>query len=599
MTLIRTLAQLVDREFPRYGNRTAVIVPGDKDFTYLRLWDEIASLRRTMNDHGLTGGERIGLIASRGWPALVGFLAVANIGVCAPLNPGTTREELDNDIDTLGLDALVYFHSDPQTGLRPLKKGIPLIVASAGGAASASVRQTPAFLAPGWCPRRTDDVALVMKTSGSTSKPKVVELTHANVLASTLAIGKAFSLSSDDRCLNLMPLFHVHGLLSASLASLIAGSSVICAKRFDPQEAVAMIEQSGPTWLTAAPTMHLAILQYLATRDRTRVASDALRFARSSSAPLPRDVIGQLEHAYGAPLIETYGLTESSSLITSNPLPPGKRKVGSVGLAVGAELRVVDPDGRDVSLGETGEIVVRGPSVITRYGQGAVDGSSAFVDGWLRTGDAGYLDEDGYLFVTHRIKEVIKRGGNQVVPSEVDAALRQQGSVLEAVTFSLPHPTLGEDVAAAVVIEKDSHFDVDAARRELASKLSLYKVPSHIFVTDNIPKNQMGKIVRRDVARLFHDIQRTSSQIASGEIEARLQTIWHAALGTDHIGTETNLFLAGADPVRAQQVSRAVLDTFGVQVAFRDLFLAPTIRQQVRLIEARQANDQPSTESKQ
>ncbi|RKR43241.1 acyl-CoA synthetase (AMP-forming)/AMP-acid ligase II [Paraburkholderia sp. BL17N1] len=548
----------------------------------------MARLRQLLYEKGMSPGIRVGLVAPRGWQGLAGFLAVSSLGACAPLNPTARPAELESDITQMGLDLVVGFDCDASIVTAAIELEVDFIQVSSESiiAKIDSPRMYPVRGFTGLEPAPSD-TALLMKTSGSTGNPKVVELTHSNILASTQSIATMFSLRPEDRCLNLMPMFHVHGLLSASVASLIAGSSVVCVKSFDASETIDYVGRLGPTWLTAAPTMHLAILRELDARGiRMPASSNALRFARSSSAPMPLDVIQRLEDAYGAPLIETYGLTESSSLITSNPLPPGKRKVGSVGRPVGAEIRVLDAKMVDARAGEVGEVVVRGPSVITQYST-AGDQSNAFYDGWLRTGDGGYLDADGYLYITHRLKEVIKRGGNQVVPTEVDAHLRSHAGVLEAVTFGIAHPTLGEDVAAALVVENAAAFDTTQARRKLADQISLYKVPSHLFIVAELPKNHMGKIIRNEVASFCSRITDESARSPSGPDEQLLHDIWCDCLGVGSLYVTANLFLAGADVILARGVSDEIHRHINIRLSPRELFLAPTIEQQALIVNER------------
>ncbi|WP_084530820.1 non-ribosomal peptide synthetase [Burkholderia sp. WSM2232] len=586
MIPFRTLKQLIDMWFPAQRTATAIIVPGEIVLSYEGLAALVARLRQLLLEEAISPRSRVGLVAPRGWQGLAGFLAISSLGACAPLNPSARPAEIESDITQMGLDVIVGMDCDASIAAAAVDLGIQFIQMSSESIVSKI--DSPHMYA---LPSFTDayepeplDTALLMKTSGSTGKPKVVELTHSNILASTQAIATMFSLGPKDRCLNLMPMFHVHGLLSASVASLIGGSSVVCVRSFDANATIDYVGRLSPTWITAAPTMHLAILRQLDARgSKMPASSNALRFVRSSSAPMPFDVIQRLEDAYGAPLIETYGLTESSSLIASNPLPPGKRKVGSVGQPVGAEIRVLDAKMVDARAGEVGEVVVRGPSVITQYST-AGDQSNAFHDGWLRTGDGGYLDSDGYLYITHRLKEVIKRGGNQVVPTEVDAHLRKHVGVLEAVTFAIAHPTLGEDVAAALVVETAATFDVTQVRRRLAEQVSLYKVPSHLYLVAELPKNHMGKIVRKDVAKFCSCIPDEGARSPSGPTEQLLHDIWCDWLRVGSLHVTANLFLAGADVILARGVSDEIHRNINVRLSPRELFLAPTIEQQALII---------------
>ena len=297
-----------------------------------------------------------------------------------------------------------------------------------------------------------DDDAFILLTSGTTARPKMVPLTHASVCRSAYNAGAVLQLEPGDRLLNVLPLFHAHGLISGLLTALAAGSSVVCTPRFDPAAFFGWLTEFRPTWYTAVPTIHRALLS-AADRHKHSIQRSSLRVIRSASASLPPDVLSELESLFGVPVIETYGMTEAASQIAANPLE--RRKPGSVGQSAGAEIAIMDGEGRRLAAGERGEIVLRGPTITRGYDNDIAATKSAFRDGWFRTGDLGYLDRDGYLFIVGRIKDVIKRGGQKVAPAEVEEALLGHPDVVEAVVFSIPHRRLGEDVAAAVVLRPD------------------------------------------------------------------------------------------------------------------------------------------------
>jgi acyl-CoA synthetase (AMP-forming)/AMP-acid ligase II len=323
--------------------------------------------------------------------------------------------------------------------------------------------------------------------------------------------------------------------------------------------------------------MHLALREHY-EHEGTRPPPGRLRFFRSSSAPLPPSAITALETLFEAPLIETYGLTETASMVCANPLPRAPRKPGSVGIAVWSEIRVVRPAGEDCGPDEVGEIAIRGPSVITAYADNAA--ADSFLDGWLLTGDIGRLDADGYLFIVGRAKEVIKRGGLSVYPAEVDDALSAIPAVAEAVTFAVPHPTLGEDVVAAVVGRAGVAVDGTALRAEVAHRLSTYKVPSVILVVPSIPKNETGKIVRRQVASALAEALAPQGEPPAGEIERLLLATWRAVLGRDDIGVTDNVFLHGADPLRGARAAERIAASGVWAPMLKDLLAAPTVREQ-------------------
>jgi oxalate---CoA ligase len=452
--------------------------------------------------------------------------------------------------------------------------------------ASALVGAVPSGLT-----RRDDAPAMLMATSGTTSKPKLVPLSHANVLAAAGAIGSAFSLGPGDLCLDPMPLHHVHGLISAALSSLLAGAAVHCTDGFAPAEIDILLRDLRPSWFTASPTMHLALREHY-DQAGTRPPPGRLRFFRSSSAPLPPSAISALEALFQAPLIETYGLTETASVVCSNPLPPATRKQGSVGFALGSEIRVVDSAGVDCEPGSVGEIAIRGPSVITAYAGNAAPES--FLDGWLLTGDIGRLDEDRYLFIVGRTKEVIKRGGLSVYPAEVDDALTALPGVAEAATFAVPHPTLGEDVVAAIVARAGFAAQEATLRAEIGRRLSTYKVPSVILIVPSIPKNEMGKIIRRQVASEFAAAFAPQGAPPAGETEQALLATWREVLGRGDIGVTDNLFLHGADPLRAARAAERIAASGLWTPTPKDLLGAPTVREQANRIRSSMTHAEPS-----
>ncbi|RUW22584.1 AMP-binding protein, partial [Mesorhizobium sp. M4B.F.Ca.ET.013.02.1.1] len=331
------------------------------------------------------------------------------------------------------------------------------------------------------------------------SRPKLVPLSHANVAASARHIGATLGLSADDRCLNIMPLFHIHGLIAAVLSSLAAGGSIYCTPGFNALRFFQWLSDARPSWYTAVPTMHQAILPR-AARNPDVLAAASLRFIRSSSASLPAQVMAELEATFGCPVIEAYGMTEAAHQMASNRLPPGLRKPGSVGAAGGPEVAVMALDGRLMQAGETGEIVIRGPNVTLGYEKNPDANATAFAHGWFHTGDQGVLDEDGYLRVTGRLKEIINRGGEKISPLEVDDVLMDHPAVVQVVTFAMPHDKLGEEVAAAVVLREGMSASESDIRAHAATRLADFKVPRKILILDEIPKGATGKLQRIGLA---------------------------------------------------------------------------------------------------
>jgi acyl-CoA synthetase (AMP-forming)/AMP-acid ligase II len=483
----------------------AIEAPGRAALSYGGLARHLREVVARLNGLGVGRGDRVALALPNGPEAATAFLAVAAGATCAPLNPGYVAGEVEFYLDDLGAKALVVpSGADTPAVEVARRRGVRIIElradpgAEAGLFALAGEGGAGGAAAPGFA--EPDDAALVLHTSGTTARPKQVPLTHANLCVSARNVARTLSLSPDDKCLNFLPLFHIHGLVAALLGSLTGGGSVVCTPGFQPLKFFAWLDECRPSWTTAVPAMLRAVL-LRAERNRDIIARRPLRFVRSSSAALPPPVAEGLEEAFGAPVIEAYGMTEAAHQIASNPLPPGRRKPGSVGPAAGPTVAVMGRDGRLVAAGEPGEIVIRGASVMGGYENNGQANAEAFADGWFRTGDQGVLDGDGYLTVTGRIKEIINRGGEKIAPREVDEVLLGHPAVAEAVTFAVPDAALGEEVAAAVVLrqgaEATEHDIRDFARERLAS----FKVPRHLVIVAEIPKGPTGKPHRIGLAR--------------------------------------------------------------------------------------------------
>jgi acyl-CoA synthetase (AMP-forming)/AMP-acid ligase II len=346
------------------------------------------------------------------------------------------------------------------------------------------------------------DVALILHTSGTTSRPKIVPLLQSNLAASARNIGASLALSPADRCLNVMPLFHIHGLIAAVSSSLAAGGSVWCAPGFDALRFFGWMEAARPSWYTAVPTMHQAILSR-AARNAETIARVPLRFLRSSSASLPPQVMLELAATFGAPVIEGYGMTEATHQMTSNPLPPRAQKPGSVGLPAGPEVAIAHEVENRLT-GGTGEVVISGPNVTPGYEGNPEANAKNFFEAegrrWFRTGDQGSFDAEGYLNLTGRLKEIINRGGEKVSPLEVDAVLMDHPAVAQVVTFAVPHPKLGEEVAAAVVLREGLAATDREIRAFCEARLAAFKVPRRVVILTEIPKGATGKLQRIGLA---------------------------------------------------------------------------------------------------
>jgi acyl-CoA synthetase (AMP-forming)/AMP-acid ligase II len=480
----------------------AVVVPGGPRLTYGQLREQVSLAADRLAQHGLGRGDRVALVFPNGIESIVLFLAAASVGTAAPLNAAYKEDEFRFYLEDTEAKALIVPPGEAEAARRALPEGAALIEAHLDGHGQLVLESRghsdPSRSAGG---ASADDVALVLHTSGTTSRPKLVPLRHRNLAASIDNIAATYRLGGEDVAMCVMPLFHIHGLMASTMATLSTGGTVVVPSRFDPLTFWPAAAEHGATWYSAVPTIHQLLL--LRNRGERPLGAEKLRFVRSSSSALAPDTMRQLEDRFGAPVLEAYGMTEASHQMASNPLPPADRRPGSVGVGTGVRIGVMDEAGRLLGQGEQGEVVIQGPNVTDGYVNNPEANASAFTAGWFRTGDQGVLDPDGYLTLVGRLKEMINRGGEKIAPREIDEVLLQHPAVGEAIAFGSPHPAWGEEVAAAVVLKEPvSEKELLAFARE---RLADYKVPKKLYIVDEIPRGATGKIQRRNVAASFND----------------------------------------------------------------------------------------------
>lgn len=465
-----------------------------------------ALMRQTKLDlikGGLDCRDRVAIVLPNGPEMATAFLSIAAVTAAAPLNPAYRSDEFEFYLKDLRAKALLVETGSASPAVSVARKlgidVIALVPEREKGAGAfrleMQVATTPA------CGRDADsgDQALILHTSGTTARPKIVPLTQRNLAASAQTIAECLEFTPGDVSLNVMPLFHIHGLVAGLLAPLSRGSCVFCTPGFNALKFFAWMDEARPTWYTAVPTMHQAILMR-ASRHGESIARNRLRFVRSSSSSLPPQIITQLETAFQTPVVEAYGMTEASHQIASNPLK-GPRKPGSVGLPTGVRIAVFDENGRLQERDGSGELLIRGESVTAGYENNPQANNDAFFDGWFRTGDQGALDSDGYLFLTGRIKEIINRGGEKISPREVDEILMDHPALQQVVTFAMPHPILGEEVVAAAVLRQGAATTEAELRAFASARLADFKVPKKILFLDAIPLGATGKLQRIGLAQ--------------------------------------------------------------------------------------------------
>ncbi len=480
----------------------AIAAPDRVPLTYKGLRENVDKMISALNRNGIERNDRVAIVLPNGPEMAAAFVSIAAGATTAPLNPDYRQEEFRFYLSDLGAKALVV-EKDNESAARRAASDLDIPVLEivghdkAGSFEIISNKDTKPGSSIGFAEQ--DDVALVLHTSGTTARPKIVPLSQRNVCASAENIRQTLALTPDDKCLNIMPLFHIHGLIATILATISAGASVFCTPGFNALKFFSWLQESGPSWYSAVPTMHQAILAR-ANTNRDRIAEHSLRLIRSSSASLPPQVMQELEQTFGVPVLEAYAMTEASHQMTSNPLPPEKRKPGTVGIAAGPEVALMNNHGDILPAGTTGEVVVRGANVTLAYENNPVANSENFTNGWFRTGDQGVMDGEGYLSITGRLKEIINRGGEKISPREVDDVLMDHPAVQQVVTFAMPDKKLGEEIAAAVVLREGVDATAQDIRKFARSRLANFKVPRKILFLDEIPKGATGKLQRIGLA---------------------------------------------------------------------------------------------------
>ena len=493
-----TLLELLHRP---PGETTAVVLPerGIR-ITYDSLRRQVAAAADVFASAGIGNAARVAMALPNGLETIVCFLGASVAGTSAPLNPAYRHDEFVFFLEDTDAKLLVLPPAGADEARRAAaERGVPILDADVDP--EGTVRFFPTSTGRTAGPPQPDDVALILHTSGTTGRPKRVPLRHRNLAVSAENIAQTYQLTANDVAMTVMPLFHVHGLLASTLATLLTGGTMVVPAKFNPLSFWRTVRECRATWYSAVPTMHRLLLARAG--DQRPMGAEHLRFIRSASAPLSFHTMEKLEHVFGAPVLEAYGMTEASHQIASNPLPPGVRRAQSVGLGTGVKISIMDTHGHHshLGMGHAGEVVIQGPSIIDGYESNPEANATSFVDGWFRTGDQGIIDPDGYLRLLARLKELINRGGEKIAPMEIGQVLLKHPAVAEAVCFGVPHPTWGEEVTAAVVLR--APVPVAELLSFCRDHLADFKCPKKIHVVDAIPRTATGKIQRRALVEAF------------------------------------------------------------------------------------------------
>ena len=499
----KTINEIVNK---KNNDLKALGAPDRQWSTYGDLKKLTAYVSSRLRSYGIAVADRVAIVLPNGPEMASAFITMAQSCTTAPLNPNYREEEYLFYLKDLNAKALVVLQDYNGPALAAANHlNISVIKVSVNPEHLAGEFELLGEINNSVISQRLptpQDVALILHTSGTTSKPKIVPLLHSNIVSSAENIKSSLSLSEDDLCMNIMPLFHIHGLIAALSASIAAGGSVWCSPGFDALKFFRWLDDASPSWFTAVPTMHQAILAR-SKRNKDIIGKNKLRFLRSSSASLPSQVMKELERVFSAPIIEGYGMTEATHQMASNPLPPLVQKPGSVGREAGPKIRIAHELENHLIDG-TGEVVISGSNVTPGYENNFEANKKSFFyfegERWFRTGDQGAFDHEGYLSLTGRLKEIINRGGEKISPLEVDEVLMDHPSVAQVVTFAVPHEKLGEDVAAALVLEEGSEVTESDLRAFASGRMVDFKVPKQIVILSEIPKGATGKLQRIGLA---------------------------------------------------------------------------------------------------
>lgn len=580
--VIPTIEHLLAAQVVQRLDAPALAFSGGPPVGYRLLHQQMRDMAGSLHGAGIARADRVAVVLPNGPGMAAAFLGVSSAAACAPLNPGYTASEFDFYLADLDARAVVV-PAKAESPVRDVARARGIAIIELHDTLDSGQRVFALDATSGGSARPADSpeasaVALVLHTSGTTSRPKMIRLTHANLCASAASVRSTLGLRPDDRCLNVMPLFHIHGLVGALLASLSAGASVACTPGFSAAHFFAWLEEFHPTWYTAVPTMHQEILARAAAHQRA-ISRCPLRFIRSSSAALSPNVMSGIERTFGAPVIEAFGMTEASHQIASNPLPPARRKPGSVGLPAGCEVAILDEHGTALPRGSHGEIAIRGPGVTNIPPTSGESSTLPAGDDWFRTGDVGYLDEDGYLFIAGRLKEIINRGGEKIAPAEVDHVLLEHPAVGQAVTCSVPDSRFGEDVIAVVVRRPGSSLTERELREFASTRLAGFKVPRRVVFVEQIPKGPTGKVQRIGLAEKLGIVSLAFAQ-PGGEAtfvaprtpaELAIAEVWREVLEIDRVGLYDNFFELGGDSLAAEEVIAQVEARLSVAINIRAL----------------------------
>ncbi len=568
----------------------ALLAPGRPPLPFAGLSEHVESLAQALAGAGLGRDDVVATVLPDDAQTLCAFLGACLVAGFAPLNPDLHAAEFESSLRDLRPAVLLVpaGSRSPAAGAAE-SLGIPILEAHTTPKCEAGLFTLSGLNTAGRAARSVPQpsaLALSLQTSATTGRAKFVSLSHANIAAMARASSQAMMLGRADRFLCMMPLFHLQGMLSA-FEQLMVGGSVVCASPFHADRFPSWIDKLHPTWYTAGPALHRTILALLLEKPKV-LRRSRLRFVRSIGSALPAALLRELEETLRLPVVEGYGLTEAGA-VTSTPLSPYKSKAGSSGSRIVPGVGIMDEAGNLLPAGRPGEIVVQGPNVMREYRNDPESTRTAFRNGWFRTGDLGWFDAEGFLYVTGRTKEIVNRGGEKILPEEIDKVLMAHPDVTDAAAFAVPHPQLGDDLAAAVVLRVGAAVDETAIRDFLATRLTAFKVPSAVTFLTRIPKGATGKVQRSRLTDEFVELRKTraaehAAAAPTTDDERELAEIWASVLGIPAPGIDDDFFGLGGHSLASARILARIQQSFGVELRHDALLAAPTVRRLAALL---------------
>ncbi len=577
----RTLGEAIAAHALSRPEAPAIVLPDLSRVTYRALQQQVERVNGALRRAGIGAKHRVAIVMPDGGDLAATIATVACHATVVPLNPGLTAAEIDDLFVSHSLDAIILPEgAETPARMAARKRGACFFEASLDADGINLTLKTPPFSTEALEDKvALGDAVMILRTSGTMGHAKLVPMTHRYLNVMAAQRQHWFGLGPNDRALAAAPVYYSQGS-NVLVATLMLGGSLACPARTPGANFCDWLDQLAPTWYSAGPTFHRSVLDQALARPRHELRH-SLRFIQSAAAPLPEALQAGLETVFGVPVCEGYGMTETGN-ITANAIAPDGRRAGTLGKAYGIDLALRDEDGSILARGGPAEIVVRGPGVTPGYIDDEATNRTVFVDGWFHTGDVGCIDEDGFLTLVGRVKEMINRGGEKLAPAEIDEALQRHPAIAEAAAFPVPHPRLGEDVAAAVTLRPGATASPLELRRFLQQSLVAFKIPRRIHLVSRLPKGDTGKVLRQALTRSFSaDAGDAAGAAASwgSALEIEIAQLWERLLNRSGIGPEDDFFELGGDSLLATQMLLELERLTGSTLPDTLLFEAATVRE--------------------